>query len=373
MNVTETQRPVAAYRKGSSRLGFLDWTRGLAALIMLQGHVFHSFVRPDLRQTDGYVLSQFVGGITPAVFLFLTGVTMAFLLDSKERQTVPTGQRILAGLRRAGYLLALAFAFRLQLWLFAYPQSHWSNLFKVDILNCMAMGLAVASLMAVFTTLERVRLCAILGLAIATAAPLVTQLSRAGAPALLKNYLAPSYDYFSFFPWAAFLMFGVSAGSVLRVTLKEDLQKVMQWSAMFGFGLLLAGQYFSNLPYSLYAKSEFWLDSPWLILMKLGIILLILPFAYVWTSARPASQWSWVQQLGTTSLIVYWVHIELVYGRWLGFWKENLTVAQATPIAVAVILLMIGLSLASTRWRNWARDWGWMRVPGSVPERVAGD
>ena len=60
-------------KKRSARMPFLDWTRGLAATIMLQGHVFHSFARPELREGGTYVISQFIGGIPPAIFLFLTG------------------------------------------------------------------------------------------------------------------------------------------------------------------------------------------------------------------------------------------------------------------------------------------------------------
>jgi hypothetical protein len=51
----------------------------MAALIMLQGHVFHS---SNGLARQGPALSQFLGGLAPAVFLFLTGVTMAFRMDS---------------------------------------------------------------------------------------------------------------------------------------------------------------------------------------------------------------------------------------------------------------------------------------------------
>src|SRR5438094_8931067 len=57
----------------SARLRYLDWTRGLAALIMLQGHVFHSFTRTDLRGAGPYIFSQFLGGLPPPFFLFLPG------------------------------------------------------------------------------------------------------------------------------------------------------------------------------------------------------------------------------------------------------------------------------------------------------------
>src|ERR1039457_3137681 len=98
------------------RLEYLDWVRGIGAVIMLQGHVFHSFLRPELKTTRAYTLSQFVGGMPPALFLFLTGVTLAFLMDSIERKGMTPRERVRQSLRRAGYLFFLAFAFRLQLW-----------------------------------------------------------------------------------------------------------------------------------------------------------------------------------------------------------------------------------------------------------------
>ena len=59
---------MAPPHSASKRLAFLDWTRGFAACIMLQGHVSHSFTHKDLRNDSFYVFSQFFGGLTPAVF-----------------------------------------------------------------------------------------------------------------------------------------------------------------------------------------------------------------------------------------------------------------------------------------------------------------
>ncbi len=84
-------------KKATERLAFIDWTRGLAAIIMLQGHTFNSFCRPDLRSGGPYMLSQFYGGLPPAIFLFLTGITFAFLMHSQERQGVGTKAAHLGG------------------------------------------------------------------------------------------------------------------------------------------------------------------------------------------------------------------------------------------------------------------------------------
>ncbi|MFB3828719.1 MAG: heparan-alpha-glucosaminide N-acetyltransferase domain-containing protein [Bryobacteraceae bacterium] len=359
----------------TKRLLYLDWLRGVAALIMLQGHVFHSFLKTDLREGGAYVLSQFAGGMPPAVFLFLTGVTLAFLMHSSERKDMAPMARWGKAMRRSGYLFAVAYLFRLQLWLFGLPDSPWTDLLKVDILNAMGLAILVLSALALLPAAARVRAAALAGAGIAAVSPLVSQINWNGTPALVRDYLAPDYNHFSFFPWAAYVAFGVCAGTVLRLLKREHLDRAMQWTALAGMGIVVAAYYFSTIPYSLYAKSEFWLNSPAQVLIKQGVILMALPCAYLWTEYGAGGNWSWVRQLGTTSLLVYWVHIELVYGRWLWFLKERLDVAQTVLAAILVILGMILLSVARTHRDRWtpavANFFRW--TPGPTPDRVSGD
>jgi hypothetical protein len=360
-------------KTSTHRLQYLDWVRGLGALIMLQGHVFHSFLRNDLRGGGPYVLSQFVGGMPPAIFLFLTGVTLAFMMDSAERKGMRPLERLTTAFRRSGYLFTLAFAFRLQLWVFAQP-APWTDLFRVDILNCMGFSIALLSVMAVFRTTERARFCAMAGLAIAFGSPLVSQMNWSGMPALLRAYIVPDLNAFGFFPWGAYLAFGMSLGSVIRSIPQEATERVMQWTALLGGGAIVACQYFAAQPYSIYANSDYWLNSPAQVVTKQGVTLLLLAVAFLWTRYAAAGRWSWVRQLGTTSLLVYWVHIELVYGRWLWFWKSGLTVAQTVLGATVLILLMVGLSTLKTYRHRVAAalaDMGWWLGP--KPDRVPGD
>src|ERR1700689_3107737 len=196
----------------TQRLGYLDWLRGLAAITMLQGHVFHSFLRDDLRGSGAYMASQFVGGMPPAVFLFLLGVTFAFQMDSQERKGATAVGRFRSSLKRAAQICGLAFAFRLQMWIVSIDKSPWTDLLRVDVLNTMGFALLCLSAMAVFRTVDRIRLCAVLGVLIAAAGPVVSALNWNGVPALVKHYLAPDTFYFGFFPWGAFVAFGMSAG-----------------------------------------------------------------------------------------------------------------------------------------------------------------
>jgi len=336
--------------KTTDRLAFIDWTRGFAAIIMLQGHTFHSFTRPDLREKGPYTLSQFVGGLPPAIFLLLTGITFAFLMDSQETKGGSTKARVLAALKRSRYLFILAFLFRLQLYAFGYPTSPASELLRVDILNCMGMAMLLFAPMAVFTTLERVRLCTILGMVIAALSPVVRTIDFTRVPGFISGYFVPSYAGFPFFPWAAFLAFGMAMGSVIRLAKPDALERVMGWTMGLGVGLTMAAYQLANLSYSVYSKVDFWLDSPALTAFKLGVVLCILSAAYLWM--KSGVRWSLCRQLGMTSLLVYWVHIEIVYGRWFGVFKEKMDVSQVVTFTVLLMGLMVYLSVLRTRHRS---------------------
>jgi uncharacterized membrane protein len=336
----------SAQKSYGSRLGFLDWARGCAALIMLQGHIFHSFTATSLRDGSIFNLSQFLGGMPPAIFLFLTGCTFAFLMNSNEKKGIAPWTSVRVCLRRAAYLWGLAFAFRLQLWLFGLPKSPWTDLLKVDILNCMGITLALTSLTALWNTRQRATRAPVLGLIIAALSPLVSVTDWTWVPWAIRAYFVPDILQFSFFPWAAFVPFGIAFGSVLRLIDQNHLERLLQWSSIAAFGLIISGQYFGQLPYSVYTKSEFWLDSPALIFVKLGVVLLLLSVAYIWHEYGLHGRFSWVKLVGTHSLLLYWVHTEVVYGRWFWMWKENLDLPGTYVMVVAITAFMIWLCYA---------------------------
>ena len=187
----------------------------------------------------------------------------------------------------------------------------------------------------------------------------------------------PSADGFSIFPWGAFLAFGVGVGSMIPLVERGGWNRVMQWSALLGFGLVFGGRYFADLPFSVYAQSEFWLNSPALVACKMGIALLLGSFAYLWCEYLAAGGWSWVRQLGTTSLLVYWVHVDLEYGPLFAKFRQHLSVPAVLISAATLIVCMLGLSVAFTRVQgtaartraSWCR---WSNIPFAAKNNVAG-
>jgi MFS superfamily sulfate permease-like transporter len=71
-------------------------------------------------------------------------------------------------------------------------------------------------------------------------------------------------------------------------------------------------------------------------------------------------------------LLVYWVHIEFVYGRFSILQKGVQSIPMATLGLLIITAAMVFLSVARTRWkRNGAETLAWLRravQPASGPE-----
>ena len=85
------------------------------------------------------------------------------------------------------------------------------------------------------------------------------------------------------------------------------------------------------------------------------ILLAILFGAYVWCRWG-AGQWGFspLVQLGRTSLLVYWVHIEFVYGRLSILKKHGMSVPGASIGFCVIFLSMLLLSFLRTRLKGRA-------------------
>jgi hypothetical protein len=82
---------------------------------------------------------------------------------------------------------------------------------------------------------------------------------------------------------------------------------------------------------------------------RLGLVLLI---AYVgWeVTRRDRGGFSPVRQLGMTSLLIYWIHVEICYGFATRPLHKQLSFGGATLAFVLLLLAMLALSMVKTRY-----------------------
>jgi uncharacterized membrane protein len=351
-----------------NRFPFLDWMRGLALVIMIQVHVFNSFARTDVRNGGVYSLAVFAGGMAGPLFLFMAGMTFAFQMDRLEHREPRAARRWLACLRRAGYIWAIAYLIRLTDWVGSWGHAGWSEILRVDILNSMGLAMAAFSLAAVATDGRRIRWVLVAAVGIAAVSPLVANWNWDTVPDVVRQYLQAGYGrgHFPFFPCASYLGFGMTAGAAVRLTEAARMDRLMQWAALIGGGSILAGQYVSNLPYAVYPKSNFWTDNPTLIAIRVGVSLVMLAGCYTWTAYCAGSGWSWMQCLGRNSLMVYWVHLILVYGPLTAALQKALSIPATALATLAAIAAMVAMSALWQWWKQRRVAARPVSVPGTA-------
>jgi uncharacterized membrane protein len=348
----------------AGRRGYVDWVRGLAVLVMIQAHVLDSWTRLDARHTSQFAWAMIVGGFGAPLFLFLAGVSVALSAGSKSRRTRDDSAAAIAVMKRGGWIFLLAFVFRVQAWILGWGAMR--SLLKVDILNVMGPSIAVAAALWGAPGSPVARATA-LGAA-ATVVSLITPIVRASPildvlPDPLEAYVRPLSGYSSFcvFPWAAFVLAGACVGLLLdqaRISNREA--RLNTWLALAGVGLASVSYAASFLP-SPYAHSEFWGGSPAFFAIRAGVITAIIPLAYWWKQLAIRPTWSPMEQLGRSSLFIYWIHVEMVYGLISLRIHKTLTHAQAWAAYVAFVLLMLLLSIEKDRIVRWRRMRGGRR------------
>jgi hypothetical protein len=89
-----------------------------------------------------------------------------------------------------------------------------------------------------------------------------------------------------------------------------------------------------------------------LIVIRVGIALVMLAGSYTWTAFCAGPGWSWMQCLGRNALLVYWVHLMLVYGPLTAAFQKSLSIGATMLATVAVIALMVALSAVWQWWRG---------------------
>ncbi len=352
---------------------WLDWQRGLAVLYMVEWHTYDSWRADAVATGPGHAFLSIVGGFAAPSFLYMAGMSQLLADGALERKGVPVGDRRARAVRRALWLLGVAYAFRAVEFVLGGAwrvPGGWRTILRVDVLNVIAISLLLAALLTVgWKRRTHVLLAGGAAAAVALLAPVVAGWIAGGAgvggpAARLLDYLyTPDWTrgIFWLFPWAAFALAGSALGRLAQLDPKPLL-----WIGI-GAALFLGGWGAELYLPAVYAHQDFWVTAPEWLAMRLGGVvatsgaLQLLPAS--------ADRWlSWLRTMGRHSLLGYFVSIELPYGVLSSVVHKRLSMPGAVLGVVAMIGVTWAASVAADRYDAWKAE---RARRGAVPRAPA--
>jgi uncharacterized membrane protein len=353
----------------TARLGYIDWMRGLACVLMFQTHCYDAWLNPEARKSTFFMWSQLGGTLPAPLFLFLAGVSVALVVDKQLNKGLSIHQVAMGTMRRGAEIFGLGLLFRLQEFLIAWGWAPWSDLLRVDILNTIGMSMILLGITCWIAgaRARRPQLAvavsgAGVGLLISLLTPLLwTTWAPNWLPWPIESYIngvhnlgTPQAWLFPIFPWSAFAFVGLTVGFGLQSAWARSRGAVAFFAGgVVGILLILMARWLDHRPEQLYPVYDFWHTSPNFFGIRVGILLIILAAVYAWCRWG-YGQWGFspLIQLGQTSLLVYWVHIEFVYGRFSIMAKRSQTIESASFGLLTIFVSMLVLSLLRTWWKG---------------------
>jgi acyltransferase len=341
----------------TNRVQPLDFMRGFAVIVMVMGHSMDSVLSQGSRTADLFRLYDAARGFTAPLFLFISGFAFAVVTLRKWEAFVAFGVPARRRLGKMVMLLGLGYAlhfpfFSLNKLLHDTRPAEYAMMFQVDVLHCLAVGLIALQLFVVLARTPRRFIGLTTGAAavIILASPLIwlVDLSSAVTPFFAPYFNQQVPSIFPFFPFAAYLFTGGVVG-MLYMKAREAKSEHLLLRNMFRIGIAvsLVGLVLELQPFDIYPPYDFWKTSPNFFLIRIGIIAV---FTSAFFSVRhlPPLVADNLVILGQASLVVYAVHLVLVYGSaanagLMQIIGQRLHPLEALATAVGVLMVMITL------------------------------
>ena len=351
--MTDPKSSIATSGTHAHRVMFVDLTRALAVVFMITGHTVSGLLDPAYASAPWFPAWQFQRGLTSSLFLLLSGFAFGVATSRRWASHVRLSRAVFHRLRRFAFFLALGYTVHMPVrsvrLLSTLDDGAWRSFVAVDVLQLIGVTfIAVQVLVFVcrtqraFTVTSLVLAAVILAI---TPAAWDRDWSPLLPPAALAYFTPSGGSAFPLLPFASSVLIGVSVGQLYShwgsAHLRSFANGLLGGAVLFTVPGLLA-RYFS---YSGTSPSG---AIPLEYLLRTGVsfaVLAAIAHASIHISQLPGV----VSAVAQESLIVYYVHMCVVYG---SIWNVGLrqlihaplTLGQAVPTGLALTAGMVVLA-----------------------------
>ena len=342
------------------RYGFIDLLRGFALVVMIETHVMNAYLPFALKKgSEFFFWLAFTNGLVAPTFLFATGFSLVLQGNNQWESWLGLRPSFWKQMRRLGFITLVAYyshlqGFRWSRYLAKWNDyDFWAKSLRVDILQCIVVSLLVViALMFIVRKKSLLPWAAILlAIVVAFVTPQIwAQDFRVRLPLSLALFLNPQgTSLFPIFPWIVFVLAGSSICCFfLKAVEKLRTAKFMRNLAGLGVLLIACGLLLRNAPYTLPGYVNFYTTSPLYTLIRIGCVLII---CYLLYKLEVRGKWipRLVQLAGQESLLVYGVHLWIIFGLLRGKVfgpKLGLQMGYAGCFAMSIAIIVLMLYLA---------------------------
>ena len=318
---------------------------------MVEVHALDAWILPESRTGAAYGWLRMLGGLAAPSFLFMAGLSQCLADAAGVRRGLSVSARRRAALGRAIWLFGVAYLFRLAefiLGLTFFLPDGWKQLLLVDILNIIAVSLAVTAMVSIGRSPRAHLFAAGIGcVAIAAATPLVAGWQH--PPSRVLDYLWAAWPRanFTIFPWMAFALAGSAVGRILTEDSRDrPLGFLGAGGALMALGWLGAR---APSPWPAGASTAFWAVAPSWFAVHLGVVI-SMTGALQALPALADRGLGWLRTLGRHSLLGYMLSVELSYGQLSKPLHGRLSLTGVLLGVVAMLVVTWALSAGRDFW-----------------------
>ncbi len=343
--------------KEKVRFIFVDLLRGWALLVMIEVHIFNVTLLPALKETAWFDVLNFINGLVAPSFLFISGFAFVISTRGKTEDLRKFNFPFWKKLGRIGLVVLAGYSLHLPILSLRRMMNFYSrdvivSFFNVDILQCIGFGLLFLVLLRLIVKPDKVynTILIVLTIIIAMLSPIIWQIDFTKYMIVpLANYFnSMNGSYFPLFPWFGFLLAGaVTCKYYLEAREKNREKNFINGVIIAGLIAALAGHVllsdFLNLPYHTVKPH------PIFFFQRLGYVLLLLGLCWYYAEVRQTKT-SFVLAVGRESLLVYWLHLQIIYRRlWndtsiASIFGNKLSLFEAITATIILALIMIGVA-----------------------------
>lgn len=400
------------------RLAFVDDARGLAVVLMIFWHTVDGWIRSDLRtlHPDIHNVMVLFGGTAAPMFVMLAGVSAAMKLEGDRSRGKAVGVSVRELAARGLHVIATGYALRVYMWLIddrallrisaapstiptvlglaalliglerigdAKPRGVWLSfaglavyafgisqafvlepakapyLLKVDVLQAIGASITIVALTDPLLRATRFPIVAVLvGCLVAIPTDWIARRLPGSLHPAAAAYLGRWDDptmrplgAFPLFPWVGYAFVGAAVGNLwMRASDESKTDRIVFGVAAIGAGIAALANgpavhlyVIPNVP-ALY-KALFMLH-------KIGFGLALVALVHLFGRITDLSPF---RELGKTSMVIYWVHLEFAYGLCAKPFKHRLGYLEWAIGFVVLTLAMAAVSRLRLRGPEWIR------------------